>query len=341
MDDRFKALVIGLGNIGLLYDLEKGRAHPSTHVCAYQDNADLVLVGGVDFDTQKASVLQQIAPEGRFYRSIPDALRDWPDVDCVSICTPPAFHQQNIAEVLQYSSPKIIFCEKPLASSLTDCQAIQELARQYPACQIVPNISRRWNRRLRALTRIITDKEYGELEKIHVCYTRGIYNTGAHLFDLLKMWTGTNIREVQVLQRVHTSSDREGEPSFTFYFVNDNRVYGLAEAINDEQYYIFDIDLYFTEGKISVKYSGDEIFFYRTAPHHLFAGFQELHLVQHMTDVLQDASMANAVENLVQVMRGKERPFCCLADAIYPLHVAQALERSYRTGCVERVDFDE
>ena len=109
-------------------------------------------------------------------------------------------------------------------------------------------------------------------------------------------------------------------------------------AIDDRNYYIFDVDLYLSEGKIEFRYSGDEIKIYGIGKHHLFSEFNELNLEREYNNVLSDNCIKNALQNISRVLEGIERPFCTVEDAIYPLYVAAALERSYKSGERELVE---
>lgn len=335
------AAVLGLGKIGLMYDFESGRSAPASHVLAYHLDKAYALVMGADLDTRREACLRKAAPEAAYYSEAKAGLRrTQPDV--ISICTPPKLHLSQIEAIFDtVQQPRLIFCEKPLAANRAEACAVRALCAKYPQTVVVPNISRRWSTGLRKVRDACQSGEYGRLQKIHVRYTRGIYNTGAHLFDLLHMWTGQKIKAVQVLKKVSTSSELENEPSYTFFFGQENGVYGYAEAMDDRQYYLFEIDLYGSGGKIEMRCSGDEVRYYRTAPHHLFAGFEELQMVREDLHLLSEPLLARAVRNFAGVLAGTEQPACRIDDAIYPLCVAEALERSYRNESEEKVDDDE
>ena len=253
------AAVLGLGKIGLMYDFEPGRSSPSSHVLAYHLDKDFSLVMGADPELQREACLRKIAPEAAYYTEAKEGLyRTQPEV--ISICTPPHLHLSQIKEIFEtVRQPRLIFCEKPLVANRTEAHAVRDLCVKHPQTVVVPNISRRWSAGLRKVTKALKNGEYGRLQKIHIRYTRGIYNTGTHLFDLLHMWTGQKITNVQVLKKVFTSSEMENEPSYTFFFEQEDGVYGYAEAMDDRQYYLFEIDLYGSQGKIEMRYSGDMV----------------------------------------------------------------------------------
>ena len=323
----FKAAVVGLGNIGMLYDFEPQRPHPSTHVYAYEMSEGFQLMCGIDGDPNKEKLFRDNYPHSDYYRSLKDAEKSgaFEQVDVVSICTPPETHFEIVSYLIHNYNPKAIFCEKPLVKNMDEACKLRNLVNS-SSTLVIPNISRRWNYGLREISRVLNAGQYGKLEKINIRYTRGIYNTGAHLFDLLKMWTNSPISRVLVLGETETSA--YPEVTYSFYFEMDNGVTGYAEAIDDRKYYMFDVDLFCSEGKIEMRNSGDDIYYYTKAPHHLFQGFEELFLKSESTNQLNDSCMKNAIDNLEMVLRGNETPKCELEDAIYPLCVARALEKS-------------
>ena len=336
---RYKAAVIGLGNIGLLYDFEPQRPHPSTHVFAYENSPMFEFVCGIDGDELKRNVLSEVAPHSLFFLNLDEAARSGKlqNIDVISVCTPPSTHLDIIRKLIHLSIGKILFCEKPIVSNLEEAGILLSELNFHKDVVVIPNISRRWNRGINKVSEIIRSEKLGELKKIHIRYTRGIENTGAHLFDLLKMWTGQSIKRVHALSETHTSAFPE--PSYSFYFELENGVSGYADAMDDSFYYLFEIDLYLSKGKIEMRNSGDDIIYYQVSSHHLFKGFKELVVDNSEDNLLQDACMKNAVDNIGNVLAGVERSKCSLQDAIYPLYIADKLKESFIDKCVKEVSY--
>lgn len=336
---KYKAAVIGLGQIGLTYDLDLKRERPSSHVLAYALNPAIELVAAADARKEQEQLLGKLAPGVKFYQSMSELLQN-NEIDIISICTPHSHHLPAIRQVLQNSAVKLIFCEKPLVSSLAEVTQLKQLL-QNTSCPIIPNLSRRWNSGMKRVKDTVSSGKYGELQKIHVRYTRGIFNTGAHIFDLLHWWAGKMDR-VQVFEKVATSADADHDPSFTFTFRIGETITGFAEVFNDSQYYLFEVDLYFSQGKVSVLSSGDDVFYYSVGEHHLFSGFKSLLPDRQESKLLREANLANAVDNIVRVLDNAEQPMCTMDDSIYPLYVAQALLQSYNNNLSwERVEWYE
>ena len=329
-----KAAIIGLGNIGMEYDVTSA-THPESHTMAYVLDDVFELVCAMDVQPSKAEMLHRFSPETKFYTDIQVMFESHPDIEIVSVCTPPQWHLQNLEYLIRHTAVQYIFCEKPLILSLEELPILKELL-NFRKMIIVPNLSRRWNPGIQNMREKIVSRYYGTLQKVMIRYTRGIYNTGAHLFDLLH-WCGIKLAKVKVLDKVYTSSEREGESTFSFVFHGADGVSGYAEAFDDTQYYFFDIDFYFSNGKIAFRNSGDDIFYYSVAEHHLFPQFSELRVDTHICDVLSDSCLAYAMSDWKKIINREIAPRCSWQDAISPLCIAKALEKSYGTGYWETV----
>lgn len=105
----YKAAVIGLGNIGILYDLEPQRPHPSTHVFAYEMSPEFQLICGIDRDKAKESILHETFPQVGCYSSLDYALNSdvLKDVDVISICTPQENHLDILLKLIKAGVGKI------------------------------------------------------------------------------------------------------------------------------------------------------------------------------------------------------------------------------------------
>ncbi len=326
---KYQSAIIGLGNIGMEYDVTSP-THPKSHTMAYILNNSFQLVCVMDVQPEKERTLHHFSPGTAFYMDIQCMFEEHPNIDIVSICTPPQLHLDNLEYLIRHTSVPYIFCEKPLISSLDELPALKKLL-NVRNVMVVPNISRRWSPKIQEMKDKIVSGAYGVLQKVFVRYTRGIYNTGAHLFDLLR-WCGVDISEVHVIDKVYTTSEAEGEKTFSFTFHASNDIRGYAEAFDDTQYYCFDVAFYFSRGKVDFQCNGNDILYYSIGPHHLFPRFHELKLEMQAHNVLVDSCLTHAMEEWKEIIDGVRTPRCSWKDAIYPLRVAKALEKSYETG---------
>ena len=109
----FSALIVGLGRIGMGYDLELPAADfVYSHARALGLHHEFELIGAVDPE-ERERILFQSAYGAPAYASIEEALTARKP-DMVIIASPTAAHYKSISEVLNLASPKAILCEKPL-----------------------------------------------------------------------------------------------------------------------------------------------------------------------------------------------------------------------------------
>ncbi|KIL40353.1 hypothetical protein SD70_14010 [Gordoniibacillus kamchatkensis] len=334
--DVLQAAVIGLGKIGLMFDVPpKGK--PLSHVSAYHLNPEIELVAAVGTRPEQEKPLSLTAPEAAFYTDVEAMLRAHrPDI--ISICTPTSVRYELIETVLKKSGARIIFLEKPVAGTLEEAERIAGLAAGHKH-QFVVNLSRRWSDGAAEVRDAVRQLRYGRLRKAHIRYTRGIYNYGSHMFDLLRFIAGS-IDTVRVLERIPTNMDEHGDLSYTFTFAaaaaeeaGGGGFTGYAEAFDDREYTMFELDLFFEHGKIEILQGGDEIRYFGTEVHPLMNGIRRLVLEQTNYGMLNRSStIQNAVSHLADVLLRGAKPICTLEDGLYPSYVAEALKDSCRSG---------
>lgn len=334
---KYRVAIIGLGKIGLLYDFEGGYGRPLSHTFAFVDNENFDVIAGVDKNVVISKKFLEVATSGKFYTEY-EKMLDEMDIDVVSICTPPEYHLEQIRSILWKKAARVIFCEKPIVQNIKEYLELKKILKEAD-CILVPNISRRFSSGLNKVAEELKNGIIGKVQKIHVRYTRGIYNTGAHLFDLLSWWVG-KISRVQTIAKISTSSELEGENSYTFNFTINADIVGYAEAFNDRQYYFFEVDIYGSEGKLCFQNSGDSVSIYKVAPHSIFPEHKELVILKKYEKILADSNFILAVENIKNILSEKGKPLCTLENAAYPLYVASAIEKSYKTKKWESVDYE-
>ncbi|MEX0654984.1 MAG: Gfo/Idh/MocA family oxidoreductase [Phycisphaeraceae bacterium] len=149
-----------------------------------------------------------------------DALLNRPDIDLVHIATPPFTHGDLATKALQ--AGKHVLCEKPLAITLAEAEAMIDLAESKQRILSV-NLIMRYDPLCEALKRIIDQKLLGEplhgffenyakdepLPPEHWFWDRsrsgGIFiEHGVHFFDLFNWWLGEG--EVAAAQQVQRSN---------------------------------------------------------------------------------------------------------------------------------------
>ena len=293
---KLKALVVGLGQIGMGYDYEKGPKHfILTHSQAFNSHTDYELVGGVDLDNEKLALFEAKFRKSA-YSSISHAMADTqPDV--VAIATPTEQHVQDFKMVLDHGMPRLILCEKPLAHNR---QKADEMLRKAERgkCQVAVNYIRRFEPGSIRLGRKISRGELGFPIKGCVWYSKGLYNNGSHFINLLEQWLGP-VKNSAVLKKGHYWAGSDPEPDVSLEF-EKGTIYMLAAC--EENFSYYEMELIGRLGKIHYSRRGRDIRLWKTVADPVYQGYTILsdeseeiptdfdryqwHVVQNLSDYL-------------------------------------------------------
>lgn len=196
MQNPLRMIVVGTGVMGRTW-LEVLRDDPRWTIAALVDSApDKLNAAGDAFGV----------PEERRYGNA-DAAFELAPADAVLVVTPPETHRAISVAALNRGLP--VFCEKPLASSLTDGVAVLRAARQSEALLMVGQ-GRRWLPHIVALRDAVRQGLIGELGYI-TCQFRVPFRFGGwrdsmpevliedlaiHHFDTIRFISGRNGQRV-------------------------------------------------------------------------------------------------------------------------------------------------
>ncbi|EAA0709039.1 Gfo/Idh/MocA family oxidoreductase, partial [Salmonella enterica subsp. enterica serovar 4,[5],12:i:-] len=112
--NKIRAAVVGAGIYG------------KHHMNAYRHNPDTVLVAICDTDTERCDDLAMAYGIQGYTRL--DRLLQQEAIDIVSVATPDPYHTESILTALRHGQH--VLAEKPLATSVRECELIVEMAQQ-------------------------------------------------------------------------------------------------------------------------------------------------------------------------------------------------------------------
>lgn len=111
----YKVGIIGCGKIAQVRHIPEYLANPETEIAGY-----------FDLNAQRARELAA-AHGGKVYGTYREMLTD-PEIDAVSVCTTNATHAEIAVAALR--AGKHVLCEKPMGSTLEECEAMVAAARE-------------------------------------------------------------------------------------------------------------------------------------------------------------------------------------------------------------------
>ena len=184
----YRVAVIGLGRMGSTIDDELPAGSPAYSVSAAVKQSDrLQLVAGADIDPAKRDAYQARWGVNALYDDYRTMLRQ-EQPDLVAICTKGVLHAEMAVAVAE-ANPPMIFCEKAIACSMQEADAVLEAvgSRNIP---FNTGVLRRFNRTYHKARALIGAGEIGEVRAaVHYAATNLLHGH-IHSLDTLSFLLG-------------------------------------------------------------------------------------------------------------------------------------------------------
>lgn len=249
---QLSVLIVGCGNIAGAFDENRPRSDlPFSHAGAYfrdtRFNID-VCVEPIDSRRNEFMAIWDV-PVG--FRSIDELLNSGYRFDVVSICSPTICHAHDL-EIALRLKPKLIFCEKPVTTSLAESEILVEECRKKNVLLVV-NYSRRFDPDIKKIQADIRLGHWGQLRSIIGIYNKGILNNGSHMLDLLNLLVG-QMNVVKVGKPIHDFSPND--PTLPVWLEDANGLPVHLVCGHAEDYAMFELQLVFSLGVLTMEEGG-------------------------------------------------------------------------------------
>ena len=245
----YRVLIVGLGQIGLGYDLHLDPSQVYSHARAVSRHPAFELVGGVDGSEQQRALLT-----ARYgcpaHGDLADALARQA-VDVLIIAAPTPLHGNILQQALALSQPRLILCEKPLSYDIAEARAMVALCRRHEVALYV-NYMRRSDEAAIEIRRRLDDGRIAGPIKGICWYSKGFLNNGSHFFNLLEYWLGP-MRQAHIIApgRLWEGTDPEPDVQVTF---RDSSV--MFSAAREEAFSHYTIELLAANGRLRYEQGG-------------------------------------------------------------------------------------
>lgn len=282
----FTVGLIGLGRIGLSFELDSKRSKPASHLGALKALRNQFTLQYVcDVNPSLQSRAEEVYGSPLKFIDKPIDILD-EKVDVAVVATPPETHF-SIAKLLAENGgrrPRLIFVEKPLCDKLFDAADLAMCCKQ-SGVGLAVNHSRRWDPLWRRVKKMVDDGEIGELKMFTGVYTGAPMNVGVHMADLVN-WFNPDYRYVHNL---------------TYARSND--------------YLVFEVDLWGREGRIHVRRNGSFFDVEKPSLSPYYSDTYELtpSSSHHYFSSRGDTPMLNAYLNILNRLESGE-PLACDGD---------------------------
>ena len=248
-----KVLVVGLGQIGMGYDLYlQDTDHLLTHVKSIFRHDFFELCCGVDEDSALRKVFEKEynCPSSE---KLEESLTEFKP-SLIVIATPSNTHYKILNRILDSHIPEAILCEKPLAYDFAEANEMVRKCEKKGVALFV-NYIRRSDPAAIEIKRMIEDGTLQKPMKASVWYSKGMFNNASHLSNILEFWFGECI-ESKLISEGRKLGKYDYEPDFYMQFDGGSATF---QSVWEENYSHYSIQILCTSGMLNYQYAGEEV----------------------------------------------------------------------------------
>jgi predicted dehydrogenase len=311
-------LIVGLGQIGLGYDLQLDPAlRVYSHARAFSQHPVFELVGGVDGSEKQRALLTNTygCPA---YSDLRSALAQQV-VDVLIIAAPTPLHGVVLEEVLSLGQPKAVLCEKPLSYDVAEARAMVQSCRKHGVALYV-NYMRRSDTAAIEIRRRLDDNLITGPVKGLCWYTKGFKHNGSHFFNLLEYWLGPMVG-FQVIDPGRQWDGGDAEPDVHISFRNGSVVFMAAR---EEAFSHYTIELLASNGRLRYEQGGQQVQWQAAIPGEL-RGYTVLSGEVESLPNGMHRYQWHVAEQLAAALGGRSHHLCSGAEALVTVENIQSI----------------
>jgi predicted dehydrogenase len=247
-----RVLIVGCGNIAGVFDQGRPSSDlPLTHAGGYSRDARFDLAACVEPDDKRLRAFVDAWGVSAGFHSVDEALNSGCQFDVISICSPTHCHSHDLEMVLRFK-PKLIFCEKPVTTSVAETESLVTECGKL-GIQLAVNFTRRWDPDISKLKADMEEGRWGRLRSVVGYYNKGILNNGSHMLDLLHLLVGP-MDIVNLGKPIYDFFP--DDPTVPVWLVGPQDVPVHLVCGHAEDYAIFELQLVFSQGVMTMEEGG-------------------------------------------------------------------------------------
>jgi len=319
-------LIIGCGNIAGYFDEKKNNTLPYTHAGAYHLDQRFKILACVEPNELRREEFMRYWNVEFGFSTLNEIDSSMLNFDVISICSPTKYHYQDLQIALEFH-PKVIFCEKPVTTSLKESQNIVYECEKRNILLAI-NYTRSWDPSVLQLKQDIISNKWGELRSISGTYNKGILNNGSHMLDLIYNIVN-DIKLISVGKAVFDFF--EDDPTVPMFLESSSGVPIQLVTAHAQDYALFELQLIFSKGVLTMEEGGFTWRERKVEPSQTFSGYNFLNKGT-LNKGMYEQSMSLAVENLYNAIFYDEPLFKTGTDALKVQSLCEQIKKMALTN---------
>lgn len=302
------AFLVGLGSVAVKYDLRDKNSMGLTHARSIDNHVDFTLVGGYDpSEDNRFEFFNEYGKQA--FDDLENGLRvSKPDV--VVVASPTANHLENIKQILTWSTPKIILCEKPLSLVPKDANDIIQIcnSRNIP---LFVNYFRNSEPSTFAIAEAISLQHFVEPFMGSCTYNKGALHTATHFLNLFQIWFGEPKDFKYVGEKKNSFNTNDPNIEFEVHY-NGGIIKFCSEDSSNKL--LFHSSIEFRNGTLEYANEGEEISWIKS-DYHQKAKNRDLQATDKIKSFAGQAQF-NVWNELSNFIKGENYRLCTAQNAL-------------------------
>jgi predicted dehydrogenase len=310
---KYKVLLIGLGQVGMGYDLNINDPEVVTsHAKAFAGHPDFELVGGIDPDAKTHTLFSRRYGVWAGSDLVEGLSMLKPEV--VIIASPTQYHAESVRLALRHSKPRIILCEKPLSYKLEEAEVMVADCRA-AGCLLYVNYLRRVEPGVLEVKRRLQDGSIALPLKGVLWYSKGLLHNGSHFSNLLEFWLGP-VESFKIINSGRVCGDMDFEPDVHVKFKFGEVCFLAAK---DEYFSHHEIQLVASNGCLRYEQGGAKIIWQATQMDPDFPEYIVLSTSGEKIATQANKLQWHVSDNVSACLSGRPSALCSGEDALETL----------------------
>lgn len=270
---KFTVGIIGLGNIGMLYDYDKeDNFNFLSHAKSFFYHPDFDLRYLIDIDNNKLKLAKKkYGSRVRLLSSI-DEIKLFPDI--IVLAASPGVNLKLFEKIKDKEEIKLFLIEKPFWDP---DMTYDSYAKYSNRCVI--NYPRKYVPFFVDLKDKIKNNVFGKVLGVHVWYSKGLRNNGSHMIDFINYFFGPkyNVNTIKVIDSINDYTNEDLSISFSVdYHYNNNKFPVILQVANEKCFSLIEFDLLFEKARYRIINSGGKVEIYRIEKNPIFQNYKNL-----------------------------------------------------------------
>lgn len=326
MNRKFRAGVIGLGNIGYQYSKDPLRTWISSHLEAYIAQPQFECVAICDINLTRLQEAHTFCPQARPFQDWKQMMKEM-NLDIVSLCVSPEFQ----AEFCESSIPKglrMILFEKPFSPDFASGEVMLAELKRKNIIGLV-NHFQRWQPTFRRAKEWIEKGTIGELRHLIFMCGGGLLKDGIHAMDLARFLGGELKMETLQIRDL----DQNDDVLASLYGRSHSGAEVWFLGCDKKDYAVFQVDVWGSEGRILIENHGRTVLRFAAEQSPRFSHRKELRSTEEFSLSPQESHFKYFLEDALLLLRGEpaSSSACTLEDGLEAVKLISLLHDNSRS----------